>query len=133
MSPSFSLAPGPTSVNIERLRWWARDHKASWGIRPVRLTLSYHVAVIVEDDTEQIAVVPFRRSCGVFRFRDGERRYLGDLEIDVESASALYDLLACPHCGNSGEVPYSYTNEAGHRVDDPLPCPCTRPVRDESF
>ena len=44
----------------------------------------------------------------------------------------LRSLLVCPHCGGEGVVPHSYSNEAGHRVDDALPCPqCTRPVRDE--
>lgn len=96
MSPtSFSLAPAPTNVNIERLRWWARDHGASWGIGTVKLTLSYYLAVIIEDDTEQIAIVPFSRNCGVFRFSGDEKRYLGDLEIDVDSADELYDLLVC--------------------------------------
>ena len=126
--PEFTLAPTDTQSNIARLRWWARDHAASWGIGPVRLTLSYHMGVIIEDDSERIAVVPFRgsRTCGVFRFSDDERRYLGDLDIHAENPDELYDLLVCPRCGGSGVIE-TLERHGAFMVSDLLPCPeCQR-------
>lgn len=54
---------------------------------------------------------------------------LGDLDLDVDGPDALYDALVCPRCGGSGEVPEVYTNGAGYRITDSLPCPdCARPL-----
>lgn len=114
--------------------------KAKLGIAPVSLTNTYRQAVLVWSDDIDLALVP--SVTGTVRvFRASEFRlveYLGDLEVNVSDVDKLYEqieamLAHCPRCGGTGEVPYSYSNEAGHWVRDWLPCPvCTpQPHEDE--
>ena len=112
---------------------------AKLGIAPVRLTGTYRQAVLVWGTDSDLALVP--SATGTARvFRVSEFRlleYLGDLEVNVQDVDELYEqveamLARCPRCGGTGEVPYGYSNEAGHWVRDWLPCPVCTPQPQES-
>ncbi len=62
---------------------------------------------------------------------DGAREKRAYLTPEGEHLLAYLRAGECPRCQGRGEIPNWYVNEAGHRVDDPLPCPdCARPVTD---
>ena len=123
-------------MRIAQIRAWVNAHDATVSVGPAQLRGDTVDAVTcIPLDYERVLVIRCWDSpCSVpavyLQAWDWTRgvwstRHIGDLEdaAGLTSDELAISLVFCPRCGGTGEIVVSFTNEAGHRERDVLPCP----------